>query len=284
MRSMSDLIIGIETCNKYTYRAKAIRQTWLKDCYKFGVNSYFFIGRPGKPAETIGDTIYLDCGDGYLDLPHKTIAFIEYIYKHFDFDYIFKCDDDTYIDVKTLLSLPYARYEYFGWPILSPALDRKWHFKHVELHLRQNYKGKLKGQWMDGGQGYFLSLRAVEVIIDNYKKYIGLELYEDKLVGDIMTINNMARGSTGLIIDRICFEKILFKNCYNANSVKFASIHPCRSLEIRWIHQRHKIVLFFLLWFKMGFLGLILFYVKNPTRFYEVKKGILSFLKKYINK
>jgi hypothetical protein len=281
---MSGLIIGIGTCEKYTNRTEVIRQTWLKDCYKFGINSYFFIGRPGKPAEIIGDTIYLDCGDGYLDLPHKTVAFLEYIYKHFDFDYIFKCDDDVYIDMKTLLSLPYARYEYFGWPVLPTILDRKWHFKYVKPQLRQVYRGKLKGPWMEGGQGYFLSLRAVEVIINHYKKYIALEIYEDKLVGDIMTINNMARGSTDLIMDRVCFEKILFKNYYNADAIKFASIHPCAPQEIRWLHQRTKIVLFFLLWLKMGLIDIILYYVKNPPRFYEMIKSNISRFKKYITK
>ena len=52
-------------------------------------------------------------------------------------------------------------------------------------------KSKYLGPYMNGANGYILSKKAIETII-NYKetnKLLLNELYEDKLVGDILRLN-----------------------------------------------------------------------------------------------
>ncbi|MBI4335972.1 MAG: radical SAM protein [Candidatus Omnitrophica bacterium] len=242
------LLIGVLSCDKYRRKADAIRQTWLRDCRGFGVKALFLIGRPGRRPEISGDKLYLDCGDSYLDLPYKTAAFLKYAHKNLDFDYIFKCDDDTYVDIKTLLNLPYAMYEYFGLPVPGNAFPRDHHYKHVEARQRHPHMGKARGEFMFGGSGYFLSSKAVELVIGQYEKYMPEEIYEDKLVGDILHDNNIRGCASDMMTPWGSFGDFFLKSWRGPRDVRFATFHPCSAREIAWIHRRENKIAYFLLW------------------------------------
>jgi hypothetical protein len=244
---MSRLFIGIQSCIKYAHRRDAVRQTWLKDCSRAGVSARFFVGRPGRNPEAAGDMIYLDCNDGYTDGPAKTIEFLKYVREIYDFDYLYKCDDDTYVNVPVLLSLPYDRYDYFGFHYDAMPIDRKWHYKHLEPHIRREpYKGKEDGPWMVGGTGYFINRRAIGYVIDTYSKFIDDEIYEDKLVGDaIRGDKSMRWGRTDLMQQHYSFTYELSLGWGKLDSLKFAALHPCPSGEMRWVHRRNNVFLMF---------------------------------------
>jgi len=257
----SKLIIGIESCAKYRHKQDAVRKTWLKDSDKAGIKAYFLIGRPGRPSEVLGDILYLDCGDGYLDLPAKTIAFLRFIEGNFDYDYIYKCDDDTYVNISTLLKLSIEPYDYCGYQYKNMVLKNKWHEKHLEPHLRhQTYPGTYLGPWMTGGCGYLLSKRAVQYVINEYDKFINKEFYEDKLIGDIMRTNNMP----SLVL--VTFKEISGFDIYYISALlkrkfsHYASFHPYSPLEMVWAYQGQRFLLlisFFLKYvsLKIGFIS-----------------------------
>jgi len=239
------LIIGIESCTKYTLRQDAVRKTWLKDCIKLGVRAYFLVGRPGQESEIQGDVLYLNCGDNYLDLPQKTIAFLDFVEKKLSFTHIYKCDDDTFLNLPALLSFTPEPYDYCGDQDKVMRVDAGWHVKHVEPHLRnQPYPGTYIGPWMRGGSGYFLSKKAVQCAVKEYTKFINKEFYEDKLIGDIMRTNKIS-----FLIDK-SFKEITFFNIYFLSSIArrklslYISIHPCSCRELIWFYQKRHFFLF----------------------------------------
>ncbi len=50
-------------------------------------------------------TVVLDADDSYESLPGKVMAFFRHALKHEEFDWLFKCDDDTYVDTSRLWQL-----------------------------------------------------------------------------------------------------------------------------------------------------------------------------------
>jgi hypothetical protein len=246
---MAKLIIVILSCEKCIDRRNAIRETWLKNC---DIEAYFLIGRPGKPAELLGDTIYVDCEDTYIAHTYKMIAFYEYAHKYLDFDYIFKCDDDTYVDIETLLKLPYDQYHYLGFLRYSFSEQndkfgkwRKYHYKAVEPHRRTPYLGKVIGPWAFGGSGYFLSNDAIKCIINDDKQLMKDELFEDKMIGDMMIRHGIVAENTFLLVDHINpLEDLFSEKWYNSRFIRFASAHPCTPWVMRILHQRNNFILF----------------------------------------
>ena len=49
------------------------------------------------------DLIILSMHDTYSDLTKKLVKSLEYVNKNFKFDYILKCDDDTFVDVERVV-------------------------------------------------------------------------------------------------------------------------------------------------------------------------------------
>ena len=102
MQIKGSLLIGVLTCQAYQDRADAVRQTWGK----LAEAVVYAVGRPGQPAELVGDTLYLDFADTYTELPRKTLAFFRFVRDRLDFDHVFKCDDDTFLNVPAWQPFP----------------------------------------------------------------------------------------------------------------------------------------------------------------------------------
>src|ERR1035437_1911966 len=61
----------------------------------------FFVG--GESESEVGDKVTLFCPDSYDDLAVKTQKMMEYCYANFQFDMLFKCDDDTFVHLPRLI-------------------------------------------------------------------------------------------------------------------------------------------------------------------------------------
>jgi hypothetical protein len=115
-------------------RQKIVRETWLKD---YLMDYRFYVGKGN--IEVLDDVIELDCEDDYANLHIKQGLALKYALDNFEFDYVFNCDDNTYVVVDRLLSSGYENYDYMGFP--------------CEL-------GNVK--YAQGASGYFISKRAIE--------------------------------------------------------------------------------------------------------------------------
>lgn len=113
------ILIAVLTCHKMRARAHAVRETWAS-CFSAtneGETSQahadlrFFLGRgPGPQAP---DEVLLDVDDGYFSLPAKSRAICCWAAER-GYDYLFKCDDDVYVEPRRLLAAVPAGQDYLG--------------------------------------------------------------------------------------------------------------------------------------------------------------------------
>lgn len=140
------LLIAILTCHKLDYyvddctqdyitqkgwrnldqqsRVDTIRATWVKDI-PADVDHKFFYGnrlrqdierrvqRKVELREPMSDEVYLDCGDNYTANPEKMKAICAWALAH-GYDYVLRCDDDTFIYPDRLLATNWAQFDYVG--------------------------------------------------------------------------------------------------------------------------------------------------------------------------
>jgi hypothetical protein len=119
---------------------EAQRETWLRDA---AVDYRYFLGRGEGTAAA--DEIWLDVPDNYDSLPIKSRALIAWAYEH-DYDFLFKCDDDTYCRMDRLMQSGYEAHHYSGSRKMSP-----WFGGPIEF--------------AQGGAGYWLSRYAMEAVL-----------------------------------------------------------------------------------------------------------------------
>jgi hypothetical protein len=213
MTDNQKIICGVYTCEKYRNRVQAVQDTWLKP-FREKYYTVFVESDEGKDARVEGNTLYLNCPEGYEYLAVKTYHFVKYCLKHFEFDYVFKVDDDTYINITAFEKFSKTG-DYIGCfvPVIGSNIDRTWHFgKFLNSSLEKPYAGPFIAKWAAGGDGYFLSRKAAKIFVDKATEVVNSELvepascgWEDKMVGDILASEadlirqNSPLGSFGTI-------------------------------------------------------------------------------------
>lgn len=96
------LLIGVCSCHANVERRQAIRETWGKQLPE-GVELRFFVGE--GECEAADDLVMLPCRDDYPGLPAKVSAFFAHALGNHPFEWLLKCDDDTYVDVERVREL-----------------------------------------------------------------------------------------------------------------------------------------------------------------------------------
>jgi hypothetical protein len=107
-------------------RKEAVEQTWWRDLEPHKN----VVGKMFTGAE-------LGCSDSFVDLPEKNKRLCRYALEH-GFDYVFRCDDDTFVDVARMVRLTLEH---------TPA-----------------YAGSDCGGFAIGGAGIWLSRHAAEIV------------------------------------------------------------------------------------------------------------------------
>lgn len=107
------------------------RDTWLKDC---PVDYRFFLGE-GQIGPLQEDEVLLPVGDYYRDAAQKMKAIIKWVLPK-DYDYIFKCDVDTYVCIPRLLKSGFEQHRWSGYGGPPPY----------------------------GGSGYWINRQAMEIL------------------------------------------------------------------------------------------------------------------------
>jgi hypothetical protein len=126
------VLVNIASCHKHRAWQQSQRDTWLPE---LRCDYRFFLGNPKGDAEQ--DEVFLDCPDDYNSLIYKTLESTKWALEH-GYDFMFKCDVDTLVNPRNLLSSDF------------------------ELH---NYTGGRNGHFASGGSGYWLSRKAMEALV-----------------------------------------------------------------------------------------------------------------------
>lgn len=99
------IIISICVSGKnYSNEIIQINETWGKKCKQLGIKIIFFLGE--EKTDLIDDNIYiyLDNINNYHEsLIYKQNLGFKYIYDNYDFDYVYTCVTDTYLNIDKLL-------------------------------------------------------------------------------------------------------------------------------------------------------------------------------------
>lgn len=190
MNGNEKIVIGVFNCPKYGFRVKGIRESWLKRV-PANMKVFFVYGRPGNPASVERDIIYLDCPEAYEKLPEKTHRFLEFCLANFDFDYIFKTDDDSFIDFDRFLAFDLDSGDYIGQFKDNPLgeVGKTWHYgKCSDRSYEVPYEKEFVCGWATGG-GYFLSRKGSEIAVEKTASRFSESLFEDMMIGEALTLD-----------------------------------------------------------------------------------------------
>jgi len=189
------ILIGIVSCRKQMNRINTIRTGWVKELKRYGIDYFFIVGDPLISDYILeNDILYMPCSDNYESLPQKVLSFYKYALERTPFDFVYKIDDDCYLNAENVYSTLFWNYDYVGKIVATDekALQRDWHFgKCTDPEINRTfYGGEYIGPWCGGGFGYFLSRRSLSTI-SSMSEFITHELYEDKAIGDALRMNNI---------------------------------------------------------------------------------------------
>lgn len=147
------IIFGILSAKSYDERRERCRSTWVADAIKRGHDPLFLIGGEEQTSRH-RDRLRLPVPDDYPSLPQKTRGWCLWSVAQTGWDWLFKCDDDTFVAVERLEKMIKA---------LPPGT---------------NYVG---AEWArgvgygSGGAGYLLSRHAAEIVADGLTCKTGSE-------------------------------------------------------------------------------------------------------------
>ena len=109
---MSKLLIAISSCQSYEDAGlnQPLRDTWLSDAVKQGIDYKFFHGSGSRYKE---DVVIVNRNDQYYDLTSKTKEKLHWAMLQ-GYDYVFACFPDTYACPERLLSCGFENHDYMG--------------------------------------------------------------------------------------------------------------------------------------------------------------------------
>jgi len=140
-------------CKANYERRLELCRTWVTDLQD--IPYYFIIGEKSSSHPHI---LAVDCDDA--NLPMKLYLAYKICFERERFDYVFTCDDDTYVVVDRLLNCGFEKYDYMG-------------------HIYKSHA--------EGGAGFFLSRRAIEEItsFSPNDPLISQAIASDTMVGNL---------------------------------------------------------------------------------------------------
>lgn len=188
---MKNVLVAICTCKQNLNKA-LFYENFFK---RFKFNNYFFYH--GEGVSPSSKFINLNISDCYSNLTKKTYSMLER-FKDFNFDYLIKIDDDTFLDVNELYNLDVQDSDYIGG---SSSLNM--HLKNFDFYKEYLLSKSLK---KDIDFNYTNNLSDFKYILGNFcilrKDLIFkiLEYIKDDIIFDKIPQEDI---SIGYVCDKI---------------------------------------------------------------------------------
>lgn len=227
------VLIAIPACHAYEYgeykdkrighvdavsyeRVRGVRETWAKylPAFERYVSLKFFYGSPSsEPRQLFNDEVFLGVPDGYSSLPQKVKAIYQWALGK-GYDYVFKCDDDTFLYLDRLMASGFEGHDYLGYCYPS------------------------HGNYISGGTGYWLSRKAMEILALSDPEGWA----EDKWVGLTLGKHGIkptrdARYLPGFALHYVELEKVPEDHSY-------LSFHACTPAMMRQLYLANPVPTF----------------------------------------
>jgi hypothetical protein len=134
------ILIGVGSCIGNVANRSVIRETWGRQL-PIHTEMLFFVGEGAEITEEY--VVQVPARDDYNNTPSKVRAFFRYAIANLKFDYLFKCDENTYVHAGRLTRLLQSKADFVGSKDLV-------------------YNG-----YASGGAGYLLSRGAVQAVAES---------------------------------------------------------------------------------------------------------------------
>jgi hypothetical protein len=105
------ILIAITSAHANADRRRVIRETWLRELPP-EVSPVFVLGQGPELPEN--DLLHLPVPDSRGALPRRTSAFIKHALCSMSFDFLFKCEDDTFVVPKRLQAFATSNLDFVG--------------------------------------------------------------------------------------------------------------------------------------------------------------------------
>ena len=141
---------------------ESVRGTWLKHVPE-GVDYKFFHGQgfscyPGSDkkysiadvSKVPSDVVILNAEENYQSLIQRSKELYTWGLDR-GYDFVFKCYPDTYVSPTRLMNSGFEKHDYYG-------------FIHTSAGVERTPGQRYKYGFMGGGEGYWVSRRALEII------------------------------------------------------------------------------------------------------------------------
>lgn len=227
---MKNLLIGTFSCKNNIKRVEQIDRLKI---YSQCENQYYIISKKDEETFKPYNFISLDITDTYERLIFKTIKFLEYFVDS-KFDFCFKCDDDSLVDIKRLRLFNYEKSDYAGLFINTNTASPLEYFKD-NTSINKEFIDIKNYSFCVGG-GYFLSKKAAVEIVSNFEKSYEFLRYktvgigcEDRMVGELLD-NTFAKFNNGVLYSEEPHYSAIFNSVYHPisldtlNNIKHRSI------------------------------------------------------------
>ena len=147
----------------------------FKQYYDKNIECKIFVGGNSGEIFEINDVVYLNIPDNYESLPLKVSTACDWFFKNYDIDYIFKTDEDIFIDFPKLYNLFYEKVSnkilYGGNVAFFIPFKTDYHFNKCESKIlnKKILDIDFYGYYCSGG-GYFVNKKAFNDIYDYLNK------------------------------------------------------------------------------------------------------------------
>lgn len=150
------VLIAVSSCSCYEENHQSMRDTWLKEAVRLGMDYRFFLENCTVPRQ---DSIATNSDEwGMTDrLKYK----LRWAQKN-GYDFVFSCFPDTYARPDRMLKCGFNEYDYFGCVF--------------------RYPGRESTPYCQGGAGYLVSRRVMDIISAEASSYPN----DDCWLGDVL--------------------------------------------------------------------------------------------------
>lgn len=230
---MNDTLIGVYSCNKNILRVNHIERLKMYE----GVEHYYVVSKYDTefPLE---NKIVVDVEIGYENLIYTTVEFLKY-FLNSKYEYCFKCDDDSFVDISRLKCLNYKNFDYCGYLINTSVNNHIDYYEKKGFVYEQKFKDKYLYKFAVGG-GYFLSKKAAECVVENYKNSyeyyrhntLNMRGCEDRMVGQMIHNHKKFKiyNHGKLYNPDMVFYSIFFDSIYHSINPNLYEKIPHKSL------------------------------------------------------
>ncbi|MCV6638223.1 glycosyltransferase [Candidatus Albibeggiatoa sp. nov. NOAA] len=195
----SDVIFLIPIDDPYAKKTEAIRQTWANQLKDKSFRYFFLVGDPKlKFSQVIEDLLYVPCTNYYESQLLKLALGYQFLYTHFDFQYVYKLNDDCYPNIAKIISeiLPQLAGKQYVAGVVEPKNSQVNVHQHFEKcsHPKFNQPfqfSTIPFAFAKAEYGYFLRKDILPVIFEHTNLFRdelnhGVYSYEDIKIAELL--------------------------------------------------------------------------------------------------